>query len=284
MGSLAPVAGIINMFASDRGIAADQGAKVRQASTRSSSPATRSGVQATGNPQGQAELDLGAVYQVAAGLVLQLQLGSAPGKAGEKSLAHANSVPAKGESPGDAHARVALSANTLEASGSAATAAIASAASSDGPSDIQSEQNQLLSALRSMGLSSGAIQELMYVGDFLAQAAPGLFQEFVTAMADLAQAAKGGGSPQLNAPNVSAPAGSVASGSGGTPAPQVELVSVQLSEAQAQVNSGSSASTGKASITAAEATLVENLQLGQTPASTITPSGNPQTSRPAASH
>lgn len=106
-----------------------------------------------------------------------------------------------------------------------------SAASADGPLDLKSEENRLQAALQSMGLSPGVIQEFMYVGKVLAEVAPGVFQNFVAQMVNLADAEQSASAPG---------SGESHSAPGATPGPAsispAEDVSIQMTTASVTVS------------------------------------------------
>lgn len=62
----------------------------------------------------------------------------------------------------------------------------ASSTASQQPLNFASQESDMESALESMGMSPGAIEEFMYLGQMLAQAAPELFQDFVAQTVNLA--------------------------------------------------------------------------------------------------
>lgn len=99
--------------------------------------------------------------------------------------------------------------------------------STDGPLDLSSQESELESALQSMGISAGAVQEFMYMGQVLAQAAPGLFQDFVAQMVNLADIYKQAKLPGLR--------GSIALGKDTKPQSELQLVTIEESQASVSV-------------------------------------------------
>lgn len=117
---------------------------------------------------------------------------------------------------------------TVESGAGQPTPASSGAQAAGAPLNLQSEENQLQTALKSMGLSPGAIQEFMYVAKVLAQVAPSIFQSFVAQMVNLADASQGV-SASSAAPPRSASAAPASSAQG-------EDISIQVAEAVVNVS------------------------------------------------
>lgn len=101
--------------------------------------------------------------------------------------------------------------------------------------DLSSQENDLESALSSMGMSQGAIQEFMYIGQVLAKAAPGLFQDFVAQVVNLADLYK-----QARLPGLGGPA---ALARDAKPQSELQMVSVQASQASVSLTQAPSRET-----------------------------------------
>lgn len=134
--------------------------------------------------------------------------------------------------------------------------------------DLSSQENDLESALSSMGISQGAIQEFMYIGQVLAKAAPGLFQDFVAQVVNLADLYKQARLPGLGGP--------VAPARGDKPQSEIQMVTVE--ESQASVGLTQTSSGDSLNVSAQQETLtVVNFEGGLNQIQSTSPS-KPRTS------
>ncbi|MGH9377679.1 MAG: hypothetical protein ACRD1I_02655 [Terriglobia bacterium] len=265
----------------------------RQSESRNSgevprdAPAAQSSTSASDNTGAS-----GGFYQVAAGLVLQQQLyylgttGSAvanPAAGANQTTSDANAgdVPASGDST----ATSTPSPGNTKALGAAGVAAAGTTAASQASSALQQEEAQLQQALQDLGLNPpAAIQEFMQAAQLLAEVAPGMFQEFVSNVTQLAEAAEptvaaspaSGAAAGATGAAGQAPAAGSASNAG-APQIQFEVGSIQVTQAEVSItpnqNGGETLSVAAQSETASFA----ELQLGSpapTSASTSSATGN----------
>lgn len=110
----------------------------------------------------------------------------------------------------------------------------------DGLLDLSSQESDLEAALKSMGISPGAIQEFMYMGRMLAQVAPGLFQDFVAQVVNLADLYKRARLPGFGGPVAQAQIPKSQS--------EIEMASVQEVQASASLTQTSSGETLNVSV------------------------------------
>lgn len=260
-------AGIFDLFDANGAIAHGQ----PQAHARFGSAQKRgsnSKLQGNAAPESQSATDDG-LYQVPAGVALQAQLQSAAG-ASAPNLLKPTAEPALNSAAAAASGTGSQPAQTL-ANADAATSA------SGTSSTIESEENQLLATLQSLGLSPTTVQEFVNLGDLLAEVSPGLFQAFLNAMTSMAHTfgtasspasttPAGTGKSSSATPAVSTNAAAPTSNTGSTSNSLVEIATIQVSAgeiefATASPGSGASASEG----VAAAASVVETIQLVQPP-------------------
>lgn len=230
---------------------------------------SNSKLQGNAAPESQSATDDG-LYQVPAGVALQAQLQSAAG-ASAPNPSKPTAEPALNSAAAAASGTGSQPAQTLTASADAATSA------SGASSTVESEENQLLATLQSLGLSPTTVQEFVNLGDLLAEVSPGLFQAFLNAMTSMAHTfgtasssasttPAGRGKSSSATPAVSTSAAAPTSNTGSTSNSLVEIATIQVSAgeiefATASPGSGASASEG----VAAAASVVETIQLVQPP-------------------
>jgi hypothetical protein len=213
------------------------------------------------SPESQSAPDTGFVYQVSDAVALQLQLQTVFG-------ANTPLSPAAG---GGADAATDQTASNTAPAGNPTQTSTINAVDNPAASGVQSEENQLITTLQSLGLSPSSIQEFTSIGDLLAEMSPALFQAFLNAMPEIAQAVGGNGlsdsvsiagaataistfasASSGQSDTASAPAGANATGaltSDTSPASQlqVDVASVEVSEVEVQLTSASSGQSDTAS-------------------------------------
>lgn len=173
------------------------------------SDAESAGTQTTASPQSDFGSDAQSQYHLSDAAILSLQLRAMQGRAG-----------APDAGPNNAARETSRSADGPQ------SAAPQTNQSTDGPLDLSSQESNLQSALESMGISPGAIQEFMYIGQVLAEAAPGLFQDFVAQVVNLADLYKQAQSPGAGIPVAR----------GGDTKPQTKLQMISVEESQTSVS------------------------------------------------
>lgn len=202
------------------------------------SDAESAGTQTTASPQSDFGSDAPSQYHLSDAAILSLQLRAMHGRAG-----------APGERPDNAARETQRSADGPE------SAAPKTNKSTNGLLDLSSQESNLQSALESMGISPGAIQEFMYIGQVLAEAAPGLFQDFVAQVVNLADLYKQAQSPVTGSPVAL----------GGDTKPQTDLQMISVEESQASVSMTQTPSGETLSVSAQEEALTF-VSLGGAPA------------------
>lgn len=276
-------AGSFNLFEPNSAVVHGQPqdhARFGPAQTRGSN----SKLQDNAAPENQSATD-GGLYQVPPGVALQAQLQSAAGVA-SPNPSNAAAAPASDSAQTAASGTASQPAQTPTAN------AVAASSASGASSTVQSEENQLLATLQSLGLSPSTVQEFVNLGDLLAEVSPGLFQAFLNAMTSMAQtfgtanslgstAMAGTGKSSRATPPVDTNTAAPTSNTGSTSNSQVEIATIQVSAgeitfATASPGSGASASEG----VAAAASLVETVQLAQ---SSTQPAPAATTSQPSPS-
>lgn len=321
MGSpLAPVGGAPSFIpggqaARDKGSDPVQPSRSRrQSDSRASRDSFAAQTPNSASDQAGATLNGSGFYEVAASLALQQQLyfltttgaGSSPqappdeanqgayqgttpqtnqgdgssktGADGGINITTGTSVPAAASD--EAGSRASTSTPTTSNNSQAAAGGVTNSSASS--ATLKQEEAQLQQALEALGLNPpAAIQEFMQAAQLLTEISPGMFQEFVSTVSQLAKAA------EPAAPAVSSPAGSAAESTGGAtaassaassmsaPPAQLEFGSVQVTQAEVSIttnqNGGATLSLEAQSETASFA----QLQLGS-PAPAASPSSPSQ--------
>lgn len=226
---------------------------LRQSESRDSRDAPHQRSRAAENDAGNGAESSG-LYEVSASVVLQQQLfflatteGATDTPNGANAVANTTASAAEdsGQAAGSSsNSGVAAPvSNNIAASGAAGTTNATDVTSANSnPATIPSsamlkqEEAQLQQALQQLGLSPAAIQQFSYESQLLAQLAPGLFQEFLSYVLQLAQAAEPS-VPSTNAASVNAAAAQsvAASTPPSSPAPATSQQSIALEFGSAQV-------------------------------------------------
>ncbi|MGH9402245.1 MAG: hypothetical protein ACRD2P_09070 [Terriglobia bacterium] len=311
MGSpLAPV-GAAPLFVSSNEALQDKGhgqthpARSRRESDRGASR-DASAAQSSDFAPGNTGPDVG-FYQVAASLVLQYQLynlGATDAAAANPAGAQAGAdQPAPGADAGantvagsDAGALTATGAGagfetttaspstpaTSATSGNnntfAVTGGTGTTAASSSSSTLKQEEARLQQALQALGLNPpAAIQAFMHAAQLLAEIAPGMFQEFVSYVTQLAKAAEPAvaASPALGAAagatGITGPAPAAGSSSNaGTSQIQFEVGSIQVTQAEVSITPNQNG--GQTLSVAAQSETVSFAELGSPAAQASTSS------------
>lgn len=242
------------------------------------------------------------LYEISASVVLQLQLfsiatgGATDAQSGTNGAASAADSGQAAGSSSNSDAAAPVINNSVPSGASSAPSAISSAGVTGGTSasssaaiptsaTLKQEEAQLQQALQGLGLSPAAIQQFTYESQMLAQLAPGLFQEFLSYVLQLAQAAEPS-VPSATAASVNAAAAQSAAASTppsssahatSQPSITLEFGSVQVTQAELSItpgqNGGETVSFEAQSATADFA----SLQAGSSSSSPSTTSTSPST-------
>lgn len=249
--------------------------------------------------QGGSNLSGGDFYEVSAGVVLQQQLfflAATGGKADAQTNANAVTGQATGSSsasstqaPEGSSSASSPATSTTGADGATAVTSLEGGSSAiPSSATLKQEEAQLQQALQQLGLSPAAIQQFTYESQLLAQLAPGLFQEFLSYVLQIAAAGE---------PSSPVSTAGAAAGAGGSAPPsssasaagqqnfQLEFGSVQVTQAELSItpgqNGGETVTFEAASATASFASLQtgssSSTQPAASTASTPPPANQPST-------
>ncbi|MGH9343811.1 MAG: hypothetical protein ACRD19_08630 [Terriglobia bacterium] len=251
-------------------------------------------------------------YQVAASLVLQYQLydlgasgataadpadnpagagQAAPGAdAGANATSGANAdapTPADDGTEAGASTPTAATSDNNNTSTGEVTGGAGTPAASSSSATLKQEEAQLQQALQALGLNPpAAIQEFMQAAQLLAEISPGMFQEFVSYVSQLAKAAE----PTVPAGSASgatggAPVGTTstaaatpsAGSNASTPQIQFEVASVQVTQAEVSITSNQNGGETLSVAAQSETATFAELQLSSQAASASTSAGTQST-------
>lgn len=262
--------------------------------------------------QGGSNLSGGDFYEVSAGVVLQQQLfflaatggtadaqtsanavtGTSPAVPANTGQATGSSSASSTQAPEGSSSASSPATSTTGATGADGATAVTSleSGSSAIPSSatLKQEEAQLQQALQQLGLSPAAIQQFTYESQLLAQLAPGLFQEFLSYVLQIAAAGEPS-SPVSTAGATAGAGGSAPPSSSASAAGQqnfeLEFGSVQVTQAELSItpgqNGGETVTFEAASATASFASLQtgssSSTQPAASTASTPPPANQPST-------